>query len=63
MRPNHSNFGSCNGCQDIKDRWATFRAQKAAFTADEAAATKAKLFKHAHNMRKERLAAMALHRE
>eukprot|EP00965_Chrysotila_dentata_P099281 3282677-Pleurochrysis_carterae.AAC.1 len=64
MRPNLSIIGSCNECQDIKDQqWAAFWAQKATFTADEAATFKAKLFKHAHDMGKERLAAMALHRE
>eukprot|EP00965_Chrysotila_dentata_P076571 2528183-Pleurochrysis_carterae.AAC.1 len=63
MRAQHSNFGACNDCQQIKDNWAQFRSSASKYTVSEVASMKEVLFKHILDMRKERRAAMALHRE
>eukprot|EP00965_Chrysotila_dentata_P252979 6210985-Pleurochrysis_carterae.AAC.2 len=63
LRASHSNFGVCPDCEDIKTRRGAFRKESANYTRSEVITMKEELFKHVHEMRKERVAAMAIHRE
>eukprot|EP00965_Chrysotila_dentata_P135301 4473740-Pleurochrysis_carterae.AAC.3 len=63
MRASHSNFGQCNDCDRTKNERHEFRTSHQSYTKAEVAAVKERLFQHIYDMRKERRAAMALHRE
>eukprot|EP00965_Chrysotila_dentata_P238527 6202567-Pleurochrysis_carterae.AAC.1 len=60
-RAKHSNFGQCNECADIKEKWAAFRKSCSQYTVSEVAVMKHTLFQHLQDMRAERRAAMKMH--
>ena len=62
-RPNHSNFGGCQRCDDAKRAWLETRTTRKNFTVEQLQQMKKEIFQHALKMRAQRVAVSRLFNE